>query len=54
MSNWKVFGRSSPEIFDVLPQHMGASGGALVEALRYTPEGREIDSRFCQWNFSLT
>ena len=26
----------------------------LVEALRYKPEGRGFDSRWCQWNFSLT
>jgi hypothetical protein len=26
----------------------------LVEAVRYKPEGRGIDSRFCHWNFSLT
>jgi hypothetical protein len=26
----------------------------LVEALRYKPEGRGYDSRWCQWNFSLT
>jgi hypothetical protein len=26
----------------------------LVEALRYKPEGRGIDSRWCHWNFSLT
>jgi hypothetical protein len=26
----------------------------LVEALCYKPEGRGIDSRWCQWNFSLT
>jgi hypothetical protein len=26
----------------------------LVEALRYKPEGRGIDSRLCHWNFSLT
>jgi hypothetical protein len=31
----------------------GERGGAVVEALRYTPEGRGIDSRWCQ-NFSLT
>jgi hypothetical protein len=29
-------------------------GGAVVEALRYKPEGRKIDSRWCHWNFSLT
>jgi hypothetical protein len=26
----------------------------LVEALRYKPEGRGIDSRLCHCNFSLT
>jgi hypothetical protein len=26
----------------------------LVDALRYKPEGRELDSRWCHWNFSLT
>jgi hypothetical protein len=26
----------------------------LVEALRYKPEGRGFDSRWCLWNFSLT
>jgi hypothetical protein len=30
-----------------------ARGGAVVEALRYKPEVRGIDSRWCQ-NFSLT
>jgi hypothetical protein len=25
-----------------------------VEALRYKPEGRAFDSRWCYWNFSLT
>ena len=25
-----------------------------VEALRYKPEGRGFDSRWCDWNFSLT
>jgi hypothetical protein len=28
--------------------------GAVVEALRYKPEGRWIDTRWCHWNFSLT
>jgi hypothetical protein len=32
----------------------GARGGAVVEALRYKPEGRGIDSRWCHWNFSLS
>jgi hypothetical protein len=26
----------------------------LVEALRYKPEDRWFDCRWCQWNFSLT
>jgi hypothetical protein len=26
----------------------------VVEALRYKPESRGIDSRWCNWNFSLT
>jgi hypothetical protein len=25
----------------------------LVEALRYKPEDRAFDSRWCQWKFSL-
>jgi hypothetical protein len=32
----------------------GARGGAMVAALRYKPEDRGIDSRWCHWNFSLT
>jgi hypothetical protein len=31
----------------------GARGGAVIKALRYKPEGRGFDSRWCQ-NFSLT
>jgi hypothetical protein len=33
---------------------LGARDGAVVEALRYKPKGRGIDSRWCHWNFSLT
>jgi hypothetical protein len=32
----------------------GASGGAVVEALRYKPLGRGIDSRWYHLNFSFT
>jgi hypothetical protein len=35
-------------------QKRGARRSAVVEALRYKPEGRGIDSRWCYWNFSLT
>jgi hypothetical protein len=31
-----------------------ARGVTVVEALRYKPEGRGIDSRWRHWNFSLT
>jgi hypothetical protein len=34
--------------------HVGARGGAVVEALRYKPESRVIDFRWCHWNFALT
>jgi hypothetical protein len=34
-------------------QVAGARGGAVVEALRYKPEGRGIDSRWCHWNFFI-
>ena len=27
---------------------------SILEALRYKPEGRGFDSRWCHWNFSLT
>jgi len=32
----------------------GHAVAQLVEALRYKPEGRGFDFRWCQWNFSLT
>jgi hypothetical protein len=33
---------------------VGHAVAQLVEALRYKPEGRGFDSRWCHWNFSLT
>jgi hypothetical protein len=33
---------------------MGHAVAQLVEALRYTPENHEFDSRWCHWDFSLT
>jgi hypothetical protein len=33
---------------------MGYVVAQLVEALRYKPEGREFDSRWDHWNFSVT
>ena len=29
-------------------------GGTVAKALHYKSEGRWFDSRWCQWNFSLT
>ena len=34
--------------------YRGHVAALLVEALRYKPEGRGFDSRWCHWNFSLT
>jgi len=31
----------------------GHAVAQLVEALRYKPEDRGLDSRWCHWNFSL-
>jgi hypothetical protein len=33
---------------------MGHTVAQFLEALRYKPEGRGLDSRWCLWNFSLT
>ena len=31
----------------------GHAVSQVVEAIRYKPEGRGFDSRWCHWNFSL-
>jgi hypothetical protein len=33
---------------------MGHAVAQLIEALRYEPEGRGLDSQWCHWNFSLS
>jgi hypothetical protein len=38
----------------LLHANNGVRGGAVVEAMRYEPEGRGFDSRWCHWIFSLT
>jgi hypothetical protein len=35
-------------------QVVGQAVAQLVEALRYKPERRGFDSRWCHWNFLLT
>jgi hypothetical protein len=34
-------------------QLWGARGGTVVKALRYKPEGRGFDSRWCYWIFFI-
>jgi hypothetical protein len=36
------------------PKYFAHISGAGIEALRYKPEGRVIDSRLCNWNCLLT
>jgi len=49
-TNLQVF---SVNILVVLLEY-GHAVGQFVEALRYKPEGREFNSRWLHWNFSLT
>jgi hypothetical protein len=37
--------------FHTLIHAEGARGGVVVEALRYKPEGRGFDFRWCHWIF---
>jgi hypothetical protein len=42
---------------DAVPFVVGGGAHAVAqlgEALRYKPEGRGVDSRWCHWNFSKT
>jgi hypothetical protein len=45
---WKSY------VFWKINLNSGARGGVVVKALRYKPAGRGFDSRWCQWNFSVT
>ena len=38
----------------IIVDYIERSVAQLVEALRYKPEGRGFDSRWCHWNFLLT
>jgi len=54
---WNVFIKCGAA--DTLTSDTLTAGGTLlvaqlVEALRYKPEGRGYDSRWCQWIFSFT
>jgi len=40
--------------FILLAVVVGHAVAQLVEALRYKPEGRGFDSRWCHWNFLFT
>ena len=41
-------------IYIYIKSLLGYAVAQLVEALRYKPEGRGFDSRWCHWKFSLT
>jgi hypothetical protein len=45
---------SSFHFIRTLGLSLGIRGDTVVEALRYKPESRGIDFRWCNWNFSLT
>jgi hypothetical protein len=42
------------QFFNVQYINSEARGGAVVEALRYKPEGHGIDARGWHWNFLFT
>ena len=42
------------EGYNTVYELMWQAMGQLFQALGYKPEGREFDSRWCHWNFSLT
>jgi hypothetical protein len=41
-------------ILDAITYKLEYAVAQLVEALRYKPEGRGFDSRWSNWNFSVT
>jgi hypothetical protein len=46
---------TKPRFSSLWPRHYtGHTVAQLVEALRFKPEGRVFDSRWCNWNVSLT
>jgi hypothetical protein len=45
---------SFPLCFPIVILKRGHAVAQFVEALRYKQEGRGLDSRCCQWKFSLT
>jgi hypothetical protein len=49
-----VFVGDLPRIRDSLIYIWWHAVAQLAEALRYEPEGRGFDSRWCHWIFSLT
>jgi len=54
--DWHFFIKKPYKIFISLPPPPSGGHGMaqLVEALRYKPEGRGFDSRWCHRNFSMT
>jgi hypothetical protein len=48
------YDRIKTEVLVIIHLHSEYAVAQLVEALRYKPEGRGFDSRWCHWNFSMT
>jgi hypothetical protein len=46
--------RATSAKFDLRAGNVKLLVAQLGEALRYKPEGRGFNSRWCHWNFSLT
>ena len=51
---WERDHLEDTDVLRIVKDLVGTAVAQLVEALRYKPEGREFDSRWCHWNFSLT
>jgi len=52
-TSWNLLGLSRPVQGLLLHYIIGHVVTLLVEAMRYKPEGRGFDSRWCHWNFPL-
>jgi len=49
----RIIAKQMRNDLNLLLQLMGYAAALLFGALRYKPEGRWFDSRWCYWNFSL-
>ena len=54
MSSCFIIPTNEQSFLSPLSPTWGHEVAQLVKVLRYKPEGRGFDSRWCHWNFSLT